>query len=599
MKLEWKNKRLLKSFISIALVLFVIMAAVLSAVYDMSLEALEREVQGLSLNTAYDFLNRFEDTLSQCDRLAANLVSDTTVQRFFSVESPEALDSDFFQKLKGKVQPYGLSCVDSVILYAPDFDSVYIGSQFERAYTVSELRESDEVVDLSWLELLEDGERITTDFYIRAKADVWPYYISIIKHFRSRSMDGVAVVNIDLRSLYNQLMAPQNTELELYGIDGNGQVFLREKKQELFLDISSVAELSHFRPGEELSQIHREEGIAYAQAVSEKYGYTVVAVSRLDSYLRSLTRIHQRFLLWGIGALTLVILLALLYSVRLVRPIRTIQQVLEHPTDWQNNKNRHSREVRDIADEIVRALQFNSQLQNELSQRLDLLNRTQMLALQAQINPHFLFNTLNMICLMIERDCGDEYLGGQMIRSLSDILRYALTDRKLSTIREELEYAGKYLSILRQRYKNFEYTLEADPELEGCLIPKLVLQPLLENAIQHGFSDRMPEEKGVLSLKIHRELFAYGTGKPLPSVAIALTDNGIGIPPQRLEQIRKSIRDHNDISTAHIGLPNVAQRFYLCFQSEQSFRLESREGEGTRIDIRFPIRSESSASSDS
>ena len=588
MKLEWKNKRLIKSFISIALVLFVIMAAILFAVYRMSLEALEREVQGLNQSTAYDFLNRFEDTLSQCDRLAANLVSDTTVQRFFSVESPEALDSDFFQKLKGKVQSYGLSCVDSVILYAPDFDSAYIGSQFERAYTVSELREMEEQVDLSWLELLEDGERITTDFHIRAKADVWPYYISIIKHFRNRSMDGVAVVNIDLRSLYNQLMAPKNTELELYGVDANGQIFLRQKKQELFLDIASVESLSHFLPGEELSQIHREEGIAYAQALSEKYGYTIVTVSRLDSYLNSLARIHQRFFLWGIGALALVILLALLYSVRLVRPIRTIQQVLAHPTDWQKDKNRHSREVRDIADEIVRALQFNSQLQNELSQRLDLLNRTQMLALQAQINPHFLFNSLNMICLMIERDCGDEYLGGQMIRSLSDILRYSLEDRKLSTLREELEYAEKYLSILRQRYKNFEYTLETEPGLEDCLIPKLVLQPLLENAIQHGFSGCGPGEKGILSLRIRQELFDYDTGKTLPSVAVTLTDNGIGIPVQRMEEIRQSIRDHSDISTEHIGLSNVAQRFYLCFRDEQSFLLESREGEGTRINIRFP-----------
>jgi len=282
------------------------------------------------------------------------------------------------------------------------------------------------------------------------------------------------------------------------------------------------------------------------------------------------------------------ILLALLYSVRLVRPIHTIQMVLKSPLDWKNDKRWHSREVQEIAEEIVQNLQFNSQLQDELSQRLELLNRTQMLALQAQINPHFLFNTLNMICLMVERDNGDDYLGSQMIRSLSDILRYSLADRKLTTLREEMEYAGKYLSILRQRFKSFEYDLKAEDSLENCLIPKLVLQPLLENAIQHGISGSKTGNPGIIKLNIREISFTYKTGTTLPSVCIELTDNGAGIPPQRLEEVRRSIMDYSDITTAHIGLANVAQRFFLCFREEQDFYLESEEGVGTAIRICFP-----------
>ena len=71
-------------------------------------------------------------------------------------------------------------------------------------------------------------------------------------------------------------------------------------------------------------------------------------------------------------------------------------------------------------------------------------------------------------------------------------------------------------------------------------------------------------------------------------MCIELTDNGAGIPPQRLEEVRRSIQDYSDITTAHIGLANVAQRFFLCFREEQSFLLESEEGVGTTIRICFP-----------
>ena len=598
MKIEWKDPRFLRSFLSVMLILLILLSAVLLSVYGMSKSALDREVQELNRKDALHYRDRFEDILTQCEMLASSMITDSIVQFYFTAQDPTLIYSDFYNRLQGKTSTYGLRCVDSVILYAPKYDRVYNPGFSSKSYTVDQLRQQNATADLGWLGFLNDERGITTTTEIRAKNDAWPYYISLIKHYRSGVIDGYVIINIDLVEVYKQLSRSENDGVQFFGVTSWEHVFLRKHKAELTASISRFPELAGYQPSKELSLIDSENGTAYAQAVSHKYGYTIVTVSELDNYFFALSGIHQRIFTWGAAALILVILLALLYSVRLVRPIHTIQMVLKSPLDWKNEKRRHSREVQEIAEEIVQNLQFNSQLQDELSQRLELLNRTQMLALQAQINPHFLFNTLNMICLMIERDNGDEYLGSQMIRSLSDILRYSLADRKLTTLREEMEYAGKYLSILRQRFKSFEYDLKAEDSLEACLIPKLVLQPLLENAIQHGISGSKTGKTGIIKLNIRETSFTYKTGTTLPSVCIELTDNGAGITPQRLEEVRQSIHDHSDITTAHIGLANVAQRFFLCFREEQDFYLESEEGAGTTIRICFPKISDPDAIED-
>lgn len=588
MKVQWKDLRFLRSFLSVMLILLILLSVVLLAVYGMSKSALDREVQELNRKDALNYRDRFDDILNQCDMLASSMITDSIVQFYFTAQDPTLLYSDFYTRLQGKSNTYSLRCVDSVIIYAPKYQRVYNPSFSADSYTVDQLREMSDPVDLGWLGFLDDQRGITTTTEIRAKGDTWPYYISLIKHYRLGTTEGYVIINIDLIEMYSLLERNENEGVQLFGVTSWDHVFLRKNKTELTASTSRFPELASYQGGKELSFIDSKTGLAYAQAVSSKYDYTIVAVSELDSYFFTLSGIHQRIFTWGAASLIIVVLLALLYSIRLVRPIHTIQMVLKSPLEWNKDKRRHSREVEEIAEEIVQNLQFNSQLQDELSQRLELLNRTQMLALQAQINPHFLFNTLNMICLMIERDNGDDYLGGQMIRSLSDILRYSLADRKLTTLREEMEYAGKYLSILRQRFRNFEYDLRAEDSLETCLIPKLVLQPLLENAIQHGISGSKTGKPGSIKLNIREITFTYKTGTTLPSVCIELTDNGAGIPPQRLEEVRRSIQDYSDITTAHIGLANVAQRFFLCFREEQSFLLESEEGIGTTIRICFP-----------
>lgn len=598
MKIEWKDPRFLRSFLSVMMILLILLSVVLLSVYGMSKSALDREVQELNRKDALNYRDRFEDILKQCDMLASSMITDSIVQFYFTAQDPTLLYADYYSRLQGKTNTYSLRCVDSVIIYAPKYDRVYNPSFSSNSYTVAQLREMNEPVDLSWMGYLDNQRGITTTTEIRAKSDSWPYYISLIKHYRFGTAQGYVIINVDLIEMYDLLERSDNEGVQLFGVTSWGHVFLRKQKMELTAATSQFPELAPYQGGKELSFVDSETGLAYAQAVSDEYGYTIVAVSEPDSYFFTLSGIHQRIFTWGAASLILVILLALLYSVRLVRPIHTIQMVLKSPLDWQNDKRKHSREVQEIADEIVQNLQFNSQLQDELSQRLELLNRTQMLALQAQINPHFLFNTLNMICLMVERDNGDDYLGSQMIRSLSDILRYSLADRKLTTLREEMEYAGKYLSILRQRFKSFEYDLKAEDSLENCLIPKLVLQPLLENAIQHGISGSKTGKTGIIKLNIRETSFTYKTGTTLPSVCIELTDNGAGIPPQRLEEVRQTIHDHSDITTAHIGLANVAQRFFLCFREEQDFYLESEEGTGTTIRICFPKISDPDAIED-
>lgn len=586
-KMYMRSRSFFKNFIIISCILLTVTVWIIFSVYSMSVRTLEQEVKNLNMNLVYEYEKRIEEVLKQCNTLSSNLCVDPSIQIFFTNAKPEALFNNYYDEIAGKMKAYGLSYVDSVILYAPKYESVF-SSDFSHSKTVSEMRESKELEDLSWMELIRETERTTTEFHIRSRADRWPYYLSVIKHYRSGSVDGVVIINIDLKKLFEYLTSDKNTTIKLYGIDHLGRVFLKEQKRELYVPVSELSDLKFYKPQETFNVINSEEGYAYAQVYSEKYKFTFATIMQVSDFLMNIEVERKHFLHIALGAAILVIAVACIYSRRLVRPIQSIKRLLRDPVMWNQERKRYDEDIQEIADQIISHLQSNTQLRDELDKRLDLLNRTQMQALQAQINPHFLFNTLNMISVMVESDCGDGYLGVELISALSDILRYSLEESKNVSIREEVEYAQKYLSILKYRYQGFEVVIDVKEGMYDYMIPRLVLQPLLENALQHGIAPCLPVRKGELRLCVTEVAYTYSIGKEAVSVCIDIEDNGIGMDEQKLRELRECINDHSDISTEHIGVSNVAQRFYLYFHNEQEFILESALGKGTHIRIVFP-----------
>ncbi|VBB05735.1 signal transduction histidine kinase internal region [Lucifera butyrica] len=194
-------------------------------------------------------------------------------------------------------------------------------------------------------------------------------------------------------------------------------------------------------------------------------------------------------------------------------------------------------------------------------------------ALVAQVNPHFLYNTLDCINWMALRK--EEYEISNMLSNLAQILRYSIGNvNKQVEINNEIEWLKKYIYLQQVRFNNsFVLTLDIDEALLECKIYKLLLQPLVENAIIHGF-------KGFDS---GRELYIGMERQPENKLRITVGDNGAGIPQDKLEQILKQELEDN------IGISNVWNRLKIYYGEEAGLDVMSEEGKGTRVILTIPL----------
>lgn len=202
--------------------------------------------------------------------------------------------------------------------------------------------------------------------------------------------------------------------------------------------------------------------------------------------------------------------------------------------------------------------------------------KSELDALQSQINPHFLYNTLESITWMVEGERNDEAVF--MISQLARLFRISLSQgRTIITVKEELQHAESYMNIQKVRYKNtFSVEFDVDPSLYSCCTVKLILQPILENAINYGVSSM--EDCGEIRVTGRRE-----DG----NVILAVSDNGIGMSEEEVELVlTDSHRIHKHGSG--VGLVNVNNRIQILFGTEYGLSIESEPDEGTTVSICIP-----------
>lgn len=195
--------------------------------------------------------------------------------------------------------------------------------------------------------------------------------------------------------------------------------------------------------------------------------------------------------------------------------------------------------------------------------------------LEAQFNPHFLFNTLEMLKYMIKTD---EKSASKIIVSMANLLRYSINKNfNKVKLNDDIKYIEDYLTIQKFRFDdNFDYKINLDEKIGECSIPKLIIQPIIENSIKYGF-----ETKQYLKINIECRVEKY-------NLIISIVDNGEGISNEKLSEILKCInKSEND--TNHIGLYNVQKRINLMYGMEYGINIYSKLYEGTEIVINLPV----------
>lgn len=304
--------------------------------------------------------------------------------------------------------------------------------------------------------------------------------------------------------------------------------------------------------------------------------YTMTDIDYLD----------EIFVQTGVLLLAASVLLTLLLLAASRAIARKKSNVLDHMLSAIKNVrkgNLSSRLVVDTKDEFqIFAEEYNRML-TELEKLLEINKEigrqtaiSEIKQLESQFNPHFLFNTLSAIRYMISID-GEE--AQKMIAALCKILRYSIkTVDSQTSLAEDWQYTQQYLSILECRFRDrLSCHARIAPEAMDCLVPKLLLQPIIENAMTYGFG-----EKEIL----HLDIRASVSGGIL---ATAITNDGEAIAPDRLLEIQERLRG-KDTSGHSIGLYNIHRRIQLLYGEEYGVTLESTAENGTVVRIWFPAK---------
>ncbi|OKP81573.1 histidine kinase [Paenibacillus helianthi] len=286
-----------------------------------------------------------------------------------------------------------------------------------------------------------------------------------------------------------------------------------------------------------------------------------------------------------IGAVSVVvaILLAVILAWRLATPIVSLARSIQGFGMMKERGMRHTTRVDEIGLLETKLDQMSHRIREHIRTEymISLEKKSaELKALQAQINPHFLQNTLQMIGSMLFKNSPAESYG--VIRSLSDMFRYIIREPEdLAPLRAELNHLNNYMQIQQQRFAaRLSYSLEVDEGALGSFIPKLSLQPIVENAFFHG----LERQEGPWELEVKVVCAGLDT-------VIMIRDNGVGIGPDRLAELQGRLtRRSGDLWThgERIGLRNVASRIQMHFGDSYGISVESREGQGTTITVTIP-----------
>lgn len=230
-------------------------------------------------------------------------------------------------------------------------------------------------------------------------------------------------------------------------------------------------------------------------------------------------------------------------------------------------------EIEELDEGINKMARKISALLENVRQEKEMQHLTELQLIQAQVNPHFLYNTLDMIVWLIEGGMTDDAV--EMISSLSIFFRTSLSKgNDIIPLSEEERHTLSYLEIQQYRYRDIlEFEINIPKELSGIPVPKLSIQPLAENALYHGIKNR--RGKGKILIEGREEEDA---------LVLTVSDNGQGMTPERLHEVQEAIRTGE---RAGFGLAAVAERIALYYGPGYGMKIFSEEGKGTTVEIRL------------
>ncbi|MFT4006286.1 MAG: sensor histidine kinase [Lacrimispora sp.] len=566
-----------KLLISVILLVTVPVLVIARGSFLVSSRIVEQKTNQYSHDILYQTAKTMESRLDKIEDISFNISFHNDVQNILLEEMGGRRDPFEESQVRLRME----SVLSSHVLYHDEINAIYVVS-FGKAGSVYELDKTKQKYGL-----MEDHlEKIRAG----AGGNVWfgglpdkrvTVLTRIINSVRTQKPIGYLVMYVEENYLFELLSdtySVQNGEINLINKDG---IIISDSDKERIGTVSTVYK-GKAESEEYGFTSQRIGGIDHYVALSEpmKNGWRIMTVVPVSVYQSEIIGLRNSIVLFALLLLLLSVLCAWGLSVSISKPIRKLSMIMSRfgegnfsvrcPVGAQNEIGKLSGTFNQMADNINELVQkvYDEQLMKQ---------EAELKSLQMQINPHFLYNTLETINWMA-RSRGNEEIG-IMAKSLGDLMRSTINGKDYVLLEDEAASLQNYLQIQKYRYGNkLEAFIGLGSGTEKLYVPKLIIQPLVENAIYHGIEPAF--DCGTL----HVTSLING-GK----LEIKVSDTGVGMTQETIEDILHISGQERRTEPHSIGLQNVIKRIKTLFGNDYGVTIESELGEGTVITVSLPV----------
>ncbi len=399
--------------------------------------------------------------------------------------------------------------------------------------------------------------------------------------------DGVVFIDLNYSAISE--LCDQNSigsRGYIFILDENGNIVYHPQQQQLYNELQTEnIELVMNAKSDTLSTGSGSDEKIYTMARSDKTGWTIVGCMNTAELLKKSQKARSIYLIMAVCLVAVALFLSNIIARNITMPIQKLRDSMARVQEGDF----HGADIEVFSENEIGSLtkSFNvmthriEELMEQNVHEQEQKRKSEMKALQSQINPHFLYNTLDSIIWMAEGKKNEEVV--LMTASLARLLRQSISNEdEVVSIGNEIEYVRSYLTIQKMRYKDkLEFEIDVNPSVKHIKIVKLVLQPIVENAIYHGL--KYKESKGLLIVR------GYTKGE---NAVIEIIDNGVGMDKETLEHIFEShkVNYHSN----GVGVYNVQKRLQLHYGADYGITYRSEPGTGTTATIVIPRNQEGS-----
>lgn len=388
----------------------------------------------------------------------------------------------------------------------------------------------------------------------------------------------------ELNSIYSRFT--NDTVGKMIIADSKGKIVISPDKSLLGKNISQVEYLKDINDKNlnNYKYKYKKEIKYISKYTSEKSGWTVINIIDYKALTKDTTNIMKILLVIFIAFILLFILYCITFFKDILGPIKELIKKMKGTKDGRldeiTNINTNLEEINELGSNYNKMINDIKRLMTERDLKEKERSREEIKVLQAQINPHFIYNTLNVIKLMamISKAENIRKVTDSFMKLLSATFR---SESTYITVREELEYLDNYADIMKVRFGNdFNIVVKVEEEVKELYIIKLILQPIVENSIIHGLNEIDGEKNIIISGYREKE-----------NIIFQVEDNGVGMTEDEIKSVFINM-EKNKTSFNHIGIKNIENRIKLNCGQEYGLKIESEKNKFTKVKLILPILTE-------